>query len=94
MYFSRTLSFFNDFNVGQAIDALRSKDSLPEDFYDIYLVDNENSVTGVVPLGRIMSSSRKTLLQNIKNVDTRVIKVSTDQEEVAYLFNKLSNSQS
>ena len=35
-----------------------------------------------------MGSSRVIELQDIQNKDTRTIKVTTDQEEVAYLFNK------
>jgi len=68
---------------------LRSnKNNLPEDFYDIYLINPEKKITGIVPLGRLMGSNRVVELQDIQNKDTRTIKVTTDQEEVAYLFNK------
>ena len=76
-------------NVGDAIDFLRkNKSDLPEDFYEVYLLDNLNKIAGTVPLGRLMGSKRSTLLENIKNKNTRSIKVLTDQEEVAYQFNK------
>ena len=76
-------------NVGETIDYLRSnKNNLPEDFYDIYLINSEKKITGIVPLGRLMGSNRVVKLQDIQNKDTRIIKVTTDQEEVAYLFNK------
>ena len=79
----------DSWNVGQTIDYLRSnKNNLPEDFYDIYLINSEKQITGIVPLGRLMGSSRVIELQDIQNKDTRTIKVTTDQEEVAYLFNK------
>jgi len=79
----------NSWNVGETIDYLRSnKKNLPEDFYDIYLINPEKKITGIVPLGRLMGSSRVIELQDIQNKDTRTIKVTTDQEEVAYLFNK------
>ena len=75
-------------NVGQAIDYLRSnKENLPEDFYDIYLVNNKEA-KGVVPLGRLMGSNREIKLNSIKNKELRLIDVSTDQEDVALLFNK------
>lgn len=35
-----------------------------------------------------MGSNRVVELQDIQNKDTRTIKVTIDQEEVAYLFNK------
>ena len=79
----------DSWNVGETIDYLRSnKNNLPEDFYDIYLINPEKKITGIVPLGRLMGSNRVVELQDIQNKDTRTIKVTTDQEEVAYLFNK------
>ena len=78
-----------NWNVGQAIDYLRSnKKQLPEDFYDIFLIDYNKKVIGVVPLGRLMGSKRDVDLETIKNKDTKLIDVYTDQEEVAYLFSK------
>ena len=79
----------NQWNVGSTIDFLRKRtNNLPEDFYDIFLVDDNQKIKGIVPLGRLMSSSRDVLLDTIKNKDTRIINVLTDQEEVAYQFNK------
>ena len=79
----------DSWNVGKTIDYLRSnKKNLPEDFYDIYLINPEKKITGIVPLGRLMGSNRVVELQDIQNKNTRIIKVTTDQEEVAYLFNK------
>ena len=79
----------DSWNVGETIDYLRSnKNNLPEDFYDIYLINPEKKITGIVPLGRLMGSNRAVELQDIQNNNTRIIKVTTDQEEVAYLFNK------
>ena len=79
----------NSWNVGNAIDYLRNEtENLPEDFYDVYLVDKADKVTGIVPLGRLMSSKRDVILNKIQNKKTRTIKVLTDQEEVAYQFTK------
>ena len=83
------VSVNDKWNVGNAIDFLRKQtDNLPEDFYDIYLSSDTNTLTGVVPLGRLMSSNRDVELLNIKNKETRIINVLTDQEEVAYQFKK------
>ena len=76
-------------NVGQAIDYLRNnKAKLPEDFYDIYLINNKQEAKGVVPLGRLMGSKREIELNSITNKELRLIDVNTDQEDVALLFNK------
>ena len=79
----------NSWNVGNAIDYLRNEtENLPEDFYDVYLVDKVDKVTGIVSLGRLMSSKRDVILNEIQNKKTRTINVLTDQEEVAYQFTK------
>ena len=79
----------NSWNVGNAIDYLRNEtENLPEDFYDVYLVDKVDTVTGIVSLGRLMSSKRDVILNKIQNKKTRTINVLTDQEEVAYQFTK------
>ena len=76
-------------DVGQAIDYLRdNKENLPEDFYDIYLINNNQEAKGVVPLGRLMGSKREIELNSISNKELRLINVNTDQEDVALLFNK------
>ena len=76
-------------NVGQAIDYLRNnKGNLPEDFYDIYLINQAKEAKGIVPLGRLMGSKREIELNSIINKELRLIDVNTDQEDVALLFNK------
>ncbi len=76
-------------NVGQAIDYLRNnKGNLPEDFYDIYLINENKEAKGIVPLGRLMGSKREIELNSIINKELRLIDVNTDQEDVALLFNK------
>ena len=83
------VSVDQSWNVGQAIDYLRAnKESLPEDFYDIYLVDFAKEIKGIVPLGRLMGSKRTIELNAIKNKELRLIEVNTDQEDVALFFNK------
>ena len=76
-------------NVGQAIDYLRNnKGNLPEDFYDIYLINQAKEAKGIVPLGKLMGSKREIELNSIINKELRLIDVNTDQEDVALLFNK------
>lgn len=83
------VSINDRWKVGDAIDFLRkNKSDLPEDFYEIYLINSEFKISGTVPLGRLMGSKRSTNLSSITNKKTRTIAVLTDQEEVAYQFTK------
>ncbi|MFC3050708.1 magnesium transporter [Kordiimonas pumila] len=75
--------------VGQTIDYLRSENSnIPEDFYDIFVVDPGHRVVGTVPLSRVMSSKRAQTIISIMNDDPHIVDASAEQEEVAYQFTK------
>ncbi|MCI2400525.1 magnesium transporter [Aliiroseovarius subalbicans] len=75
-------------NVGQAIDYLRSEDDLPEQFYHVILVDPRMRPIGYVTLGRIMGSPRKVKLTEIAEESFRTIPALQDEAEVAYAFNQ------
>jgi magnesium transporter len=72
--------------VGQTIDYLRNAEDLPDDFYNLYVVDRLNKPVGSVPLSRAMRSPRDTNLSDIMETELRLVPVDMDQEAVAYLF--------
>ncbi len=74
--------------VGQTIDYLRANDDLPDEFYDIFVVDPRHAPIGYVPLSRAMRSRRPVLMRDIMERDIRIIPADMDQEEVAYLFHQ------
>ena len=75
-----------EWSVGQTIDFMRDSEELPTDFFDIFLMDNEHYPVGTVPLGRIIRSNRSVKLFEIMRKHIKIIPVSMDQEEVAFLF--------
>jgi len=75
-------------NVGQAIDYLRSSEDLPEQFYHIVLVDPRLHPVANVTLGKLMGSRRDVLLKDIAEEVFQVIPVDQDEEDVAYAFNQ------
>lgn len=74
--------------VGAAIDYLRVEKDLPDQFYDVMIVDPRLRPVGKVPLGRLMSSQRDVLLTAIMEDDFRTIPVLQSDEDVAYAFNQ------
>ena len=73
--------------VGKTLDFLRaSGDDLPEDFYDLFVVDPRHRVVGAVPLSRVMRQKRSVRIADIATEDLHVIPVTMEQEEVANLF--------
>ena len=72
--------------VGDCIDDMRESDELPNDFYDIFVVDPKHRPVGWVPLDKLVRSKRPVKIGDIMEADMRPIPVDMDQEEVAFLF--------
>jgi len=76
-----------DWNVGQAIDHVRSHDDLPQQFYHLVLVSPAMKPVGYVSLGHLLSSRRDRALADIMEPSFRTVCVTDAESEVAYLFN-------
>ena len=75
--------------VGKTIDYLRAAaDDLPDDFFDIFVIDPGYHVTGEVPLNRLVRSKRAEKLGDIKLDSIHPIPALMDQEEVAQMFRR------
>ena len=73
--------------VGQIIDRLRGVEDLPDLFYEVFVVDPSFRPVGAVPLSTLLKSTRDTVIRDIMSSrDIRLIPLTMDQEEVAYLF--------
>ena len=78
----------NYWTVGQVIDYLRETDTLPEEFYEVFVVDAAFHPIGTVPVARLMRNRRPIMVGNIMDDDQTLIPIDTDQEEIAYLFDQ------
>ncbi|WP_248305943.1 MULTISPECIES: magnesium transporter [unclassified Devosia] len=74
--------------VGQAIDYLRAEPELPEEFYQLYVVDAGYKVLGVLPLDRFLRTQRAAKVDTIMNTQLTLIKAEDDQEEAARIFER------
>ncbi len=72
--------------VGEVIDFLRESDGLPDDFYDIFVVDPRHRLIGAIPLNRVLRAKRPVPVRDIMIPDLVTIPLGMDQEEVAYVF--------
>jgi len=72
--------------VGQTIDYLRENKDLPEEFLEIFIVDNEFKPIGTVPSSKVLRTSRETKMISIMNESQLSIPVDMDREEVGHLF--------
>ncbi len=72
--------------VGETIDYMRAAKDLPDDFYDLYIVNPKHHPIGFLPLSRVMRTKRHVRLTEFMETDLKTIPVTMDQEDVAYLF--------
>lgn len=72
--------------VGEVIDFLRESDDLPDDFYDIYVVDPRHRLVGSVALNKVLRAKRPVPVREIMVTDILSVPLEMDQEEVAYVF--------
>jgi magnesium transporter len=75
-------------DVGQTIDYMREADELPEEFYEIFVVDAAFKPVGTVPLSRVMRTKRPVKISEIMEDEQTLIPVTMDQEDVAHQFGK------
>jgi magnesium transporter len=81
-------------NVGETIDFLRSsadqestaEATLPEQFYDLFVVDPTHKPVGTITLSRVLRAKRPLAVTDIMETDMKILPVSLDQEEVAFVF--------
>ncbi|CAL1692128.1 Magnesium transporter MgtE [Brevundimonas subvibrioides] len=75
-------------SVGDTIDHVRAQgEDLPELFFDIYVVDPHNKPVGGIPISGLLRAARTVKLSDLME-PVNGIAADTDQEEVAYIFEK------
>jgi len=76
----------SNWTVGQTIDYLRESKELPEEFLEIFIVDNEFKPIGTVPSSRVLRTSRDSKMSLIMREMPVLIPVNMDKEEVGHTF--------
>ena len=76
----------SDWTVGQTIDYLRESKDLPQEFLEIFIVDNEFKPIGIVPSSRVLRTSRDSKMNSIMREMPVLISVNMDKEEVGIAF--------
>ncbi len=76
----------SDWTVGQTIDYLREDKDLPEEFLEIFIVNNDFKPIGTVPSSRVLRTSRDLKMNSIMKEMPVLISVNMDKEEVGLTF--------
>ncbi len=76
----------SNWSVGQTIDYLRENKDLPEQFSEIYIIDNEFKPLGTVSSSKVLRTPRESKMVEIMLESQVTIPVDMDREEVGRLF--------
>ncbi len=76
----------SNWSVGQTIDYLRENKDLPQEFLEIFIVDEEFKPIGTVPSSKVLRTSRETKMISIMSESQLLIPVEMDKEEVGNIF--------
>lgn len=75
--------------VGKTIDYLRAaEEDIPDDFYDLIVIDPYYHVVGEIPLNKLVRAKRSEKISDIAREDIHIVPATMDQEEVAHLFRR------
>ena len=75
--------------VGDTIDHMRETgEDLPDQFFNIYIVDAALRPLGYVTVSKLMRAPREATLASLMELKLVTVDQSLDQEEAAYLFEK------
>lgn len=75
-------------SVGQTIDYMRETADLPDDFSEIYVINPDFHLLGIVPLDKLLRAGRPTIVSDIMSDDHQLVDANLDQEEVARQFER------
>ena len=76
----------SNWTVGQTIDYVREDKDLPEEFLEIFIVDNDFKPIGTVPSSRVLRTSRDLKMNSIMIEMPVLISANMDKEEVGHTF--------
>jgi magnesium transporter len=74
--------------VGQTIDYLREEQDLPDEFYQLYVVDPGYSVLGTIPLDKFLRARREVRIADLMNKQIITVGAGEDQEAAARTFER------
>ncbi len=77
-----------EWTVGQTIDYAREDADLPDDFYAIFVTDEDQRFVGAVPLDKLLRAQRPVKIADIMMGDWHVVQAKADQEEAARTFER------
>lgn len=74
--------------TGQAIDYMREQQDLPDEFYEIFVIDPGFHLVGTVALNKLLRAQRSVKIVELTDDEPKMVEATADQEEVARMFER------
>jgi magnesium transporter len=74
--------------VGRTIDYLRADSGLPDDFYQIYVVDPSYNLQGIIALDKFLRAKRDVRIGDMMQTNVIEVLATEDQERAARIFER------
>ncbi len=75
-------------NISTAIEEIRAMSGEMEDIHNVFVIDKDEKLVGVLPLRKLILASPKSKVFSIMDKDPISVTADLDQEEVARIFKK------
>jgi len=76
--------------VDAIVKYIQRSDTLPDEFYEIYVVNPKHMPVGKVSLNRLLRLKPNAIIADVMETEIRVLSAEEKQEEVSYLFRHYS----
>ena len=80
------VSVFGTVTAGEAIDVVRVQGREVEDFYTVFVIDEESRLLGTVPLDDLIVANTDDLVQSLVEPTVASVLPEADQEDVGHLI--------
>jgi magnesium transporter len=74
-------------SVSEVVDTMR-REAEDADIFDIYVVDPENRLVGILPVNRLVTARPQAPVSGLMKREFHSVVVETDQEDIAQLFTR------
>lgn len=74
--------------VGHTIDFMQKTEDLPDQFYELFVVDPAHKLVGTVPLNKLLRTRRNVGIATVQDEVMHPVSVAEDLEEVAHMFKR------
>ena len=82
------VSVFGTVTAGEAIEVVRKKGREVEGFYTVFVVDNQNTLLGTVPLDNLLLAEVNESVKNLVEPIVASVLPNSDQEDVGRLISR------